>query len=242
MMEVEVRVLDVVCEDFEGGLDKVRGNLFNLMINFDGKELLGIFESYIDCMNMLNLRDVAKLSSALDLCSDCMDFYNFRAYVIMRGRDVFNRILSGCGEIDEGVKFIVSSVNRLEDDFRSSMIYAYLLKTGRSLIMDSCFYDDKLFVSVLMNDFFVNKNMGGTGMLSDVLGGSVVHEAAVDGIGLVRQGDFIRHKKFGIAWLYMIVKDPLCNFKALAVFKDSMRDVLLGLPGLWSGVDFMHKK
>ena len=122
------------------------------------------------------------------------------------------------------------------------MLYSYVAKTGRDLIADSDFYSDDLFVKSIMNPVLGFEKYDDGFQYSVALGGEVLQEVCIDGLGVISRGDFIRHEKFGIGWLYVMAKNSIDRVKALVLFKDLMRNVLISDVAGWSRYELNKNK
>lgn len=240
---MKTSIFDIEIENWLGDIYEMQGHMFAVLEKIPAHELLLIFRSYMELLVSLNNLNFSRYVYNEKLCNDSMEFYNLRSAIIVGGRDVCNRILLGQYEL--AVKFLdfKRPIIRFGDAMRSSMLYSYVAKTGRDLIADYDFYSDDLFVKSIMNPVLGFKKYDDDGFQYSVaLGGEVLQEACIDGLGIICRGDFIRHEKFGIGWLYVIAKNSFGRVKALVLFKDLMRNVLISDVASWSRYEFNKNK
>lgn len=225
---MRLSIFDLVRSDWLQDVYKTQSHAFDAMMKISSDDIIGVFHSYIFCMSELNNYDFAKYVRNLGLWVDCFGFYNSRAAIIVSGKVEYEKVISGDFNFNADFLRFADPICRLEDGVRSSMICAYAAKTGRNLMHDVDFFSDELFVATIRNTVFdedFQKAMDGD--YSIAMGGDLLAEVSVDGLGVVRRGEFLVHQKFGIAWLYLIARDRLGNVKIFALFKDSMRNLLL---------------
>ncbi len=216
-------------------IPQLQQQLFSKTQKFSPKELRDIFESYVVALARLNNTNLAKHVKASELCFDGMEFYNLRAAIIISGESFYNQIIDENYESLPSLDNCVDVAYGVENNIRSSILYSYIGKTGGSLIADPSFFSDDLFIKTILCETFQQciENPSDKDC-SLIMGGEVICEAKIPGLGYVRRGDLLVHNKFGLCWLYIIAIDPLGNIKAFAVAKDSFHNLLISHPGIWS--------
>lgn len=211
---------------------------FNRAILRPADDLLEIFESYVDCLDRLNSSKLIEFCLDAEFCSDFMDFYHLRVCMVLKGQDFFNAIISGNFENVSIAASFLGLVNRYDDGIRRSLIAAYIANSGRILLNDATFYTTKKFISsVGVNHFSSPKFSGRMSVAALAMGGEVLPEVSVENLGVIRQGDFLVHKKLGICCIYIIAKNNAGQITSMVLFKDGMHNMLLSNNDLWRRLD-----
>lgn len=231
---MSVSIFDIEDRGWLGNLPQLQQRLFSKMQEFSPKELRDIFESYVTALARLNNSKLAEYAKNSGLCSDGMEFYNLRAAIIIGGEYLYDQIVRENYRFLPSLNYCVDVACGVENNIRSSILYAYMEKTEGSLIIDSSFFSDELFVQTILCETF---QFGGEGPsrqdYSIIMGGDILREVNIMGLGTVRQGDLLVHKTLGVCWLYVIARDPLDNIKAFAVAKDSFHNLVINHPNIW---------
>lgn len=174
-------------------------------------------------------------SLANGLALDEYQFLNLRAGAILEGRQSYEKILTQCFSELEKCRGFTGMDFRLDEAIRNSLAASYWARTKRDLIFDAKFFTDIRFISTIENPAYASAFY-----VADIeqrglqMGGSVIEFIDVTGLGIVRHGSILRHKKLGICWVNDIAISPIDEIKINALFKSDLKLMILGDCTNWS--------
>ena len=161
---------------------------------------------------------------------DNFDFLNLRTSVIVFGYDFYSKIIGGDYCCAGDCRSIASPLRKLFYEVVGALDVV-ALRNFRKSIGDFDFYSDDIFIRIFSGGYS-GKGGGVTfreegGLMTLIGSGSVLEEVVFNDLGRIRVGDFLRHVRLGIFWVYRMHGRPGGRVQIDAMFKERHASLLL---------------
>lgn len=225
-----------------------KGNELELLIaaleKLDRDELLAFLYRYVDMHHRAKCRTLWGVSIILnqDPCDEeCFDY--FRSYLILQGQGVYQTALTSPDDLADNTTFRPADGMSFQDrNIKGALFAAYFKISETSIFADATRYTDEQFIDDL--EFGNWGSFSGEEMrkelpklcevfdakllapeVSEASNPYEVPEAQVPEIGMLRTGDKLVHRTFGLGRVQHIFMFPGNLIRAHVLFKDWPREL-----------------
>lgn len=188
-----------------------------------------VFANFVSRLNDLNSASLAQASA--QICCDNFDFLNLRVAIIVGGPYFYSKVMEGDYSGLDDCRTIASPLRKLYYEVIGAL-NVIVIGGCRKSIADLDFYSDDVFQKI-----FRRKSVGkfesaptlGEGVFDIGLidSGELLDEFEFKDLGLIRVGDFLRHVKLGIFWIYRIRSNEGGGVRIDAMLKERHTSLLL---------------
>ena len=178
---------------------------------FTSEQILSCYENYLHLQISLNSIELASYLIDSGLCFDAIDFLNVRAKILLGGRGVYEKVIDGNYGFLSDVRY---SADRGFGDYtdpkiRDALALALFSKDKIVHVDNHIESHDELFFDGIHNkSFALRDDVMPFGLRNGCEENDYLSSIDVDGLGVVRTGQFLKHKKDGVCYVCSIMKSP----------------------------------
>lgn len=221
-----------------------KNGLRTALLASDRETVLGYYLQFQERMRESNTGDVwaaARLLNAGHCSDDCFEY--FRCWLVSKGQGTFERALVSADTLSEiGVPFVDGYPAAQDEGFCyvAPDVYKEITKENLFEVVQrlnqavtggySTSFDWRMYTAEVVKEKLPNLwkkyssySMAGSGGLSREK--AYVSKVDIPGVGLVGEGDLLRHEKFGVGVVKTVFPGP--PHAALIQFADSERTLVL---------------